>query len=332
MDTINEAYELLYSVIENVPYGIMSINKTGEVLMTNEEALISLGIEESVDTVLNAELNLFIDDFHELKLLLDNFQKEGQVQLKEIYHKEKYLNISIKPSRNGLLLSINDITKQKLAKSEAMRALMEGQEMERLRLAKEIHDGIGPLMSTLKLHLDAIIEELANAPAKTKRKVDLMNELIQNVSTDIRSISHDLMPGALVDFGLIKALKNLCQRVNDSEKLEVSFYQKGIDKRLDQDQELNLYRIAQELLNNSLKYAKAKNIQIQIIRRRKGKIILTVEDDGIGCDLKNISSNGIGLMNIRTRVQSLGGLFFIESQIGKGLLATIEIPSVIKSK
>ncbi|MEM6965075.1 MAG: ATP-binding protein [Bacteroidota bacterium] len=329
MNTFTEAYEFLLSVVGNVPYGIIVVDLDGFITMVNEEALVNLSIEEETKTVLETNILAHIEDIDELKeLLILCFNKGRKVfELSEIIHGEKVLDIIGKPILNGMLISINNVTATKKAQDEATLALIKGQEMERRRLAKEIHDGIGPLMSTIRLNLDAVKNELTDAPEKTVRKINNMSELVQNVATDIRSISHALMPGALVDFGLVEALKNLCSKATQSEVVEVNFYESGMSERLKTNIELNLFRIAKELLNNALKYAAAKNIDIQLIQRNE-KIVLTVEDDGIGLDPKLIEEkmeNGIGWRNINTRINSLGGDFSIETQAGRGVHFTVEI-------
>mgnify|MGYP003872219555 CR=1 FL=1 len=233
---------------------------------------------------------------------------------------------------NGMLYSINDVTNIKQAKNLSTLALIEGQELERHRLSKEIHDGVGPLMSTLKLHVDSIKSGWEKAPEKVVKKIEHIEDLLKTVSSDIRSISHDLMPSALIDFGLTKSLRNLCDNISSSKQVEVSFSQKGIKGRLDKEVELNLYRIAQELLNNALKYAKATDIKVQIYKNELDKIILTVEDNGIGCDLTKLESSGIGLQNLKTRTQLMNGVLDLNTQPGKGFSASIEIPYKLKNK
>jgi len=132
-----------------------------------------------------------------------------------------------------------------------------------------------------------------------------MEDLVQTVATDLRGISHALMPSAIVDFGLVTALQNLCMKANASEKVAVDFYHSGIKERLDSNMELGLYRITQELLK------------------------LTVEDDGVGFEpkkLQELVDKGIGLQNIQTRVETLGGTVDIETQLGQGVMTTVEVP------
>jgi len=308
MKNHTEEYEFLLAVIANVPYGVIAVDKGGNITMINETALQNLNINETAKNCLEANILDLVTDIPELpKVLADCFKNDRKVfELKEILFKEKYLNIHGKPTSNGMLISNNDVTETKKAQIEATLSLLKGQEMERRRLSQEIHDGIGPLLSTIRLNLDAVTNDLIDAPEKTLQKVQIMNELIQNVATDIRDISHALMPSTLMDFGLVEGVNSLCQKANKSELINIDFLQTGLTERLNQNLEWNLYRIIQELLNNALKYASAKQIDIQLIKR-KNKIVLTVEDNGVGFDetkIDDLIQNGIGFRNINTRVSS----------------------------
>lgn len=329
MNTYTEAYEFLVSIMGSVPYGVIATDMEGYITMTNEQSLQSLGILLPIREVLETNISDYIEDIEELNEKLNKCFSKGReiFELNEIHYRDKYLSFHAKPIMNGMLLSVNDVTENKQARDAATIALLEGQETERQRLAKEIHDGIGPLMSTIRMNLDAVKTKLSDAPEKTQRQIGAMDELIQTVATDIRSISHSLMPGALIDFGLVQALKGLCDKINQSEIVKIEFHYRGFTDRLDSNVELNLYRIAQELINNALKYAQAKEIVVQLVKR-KSEISLTVEDDGLGFDpnkLTNLLDTGIGMRNIKTRVDVLGGEFTIDTQVGKGVHATVEV-------
>lgn len=330
MNTYSKTYEFLLSVIRNVPYGVVAIDKAGDITMVNEQAAAFLSKDEKTESLLGKNITIYTNEFPELTAPLQRFLKKGKqaFEVSELLLDDRFLNITGTPIRNGMLLSFNDITENKNDKDEDTLALLKGQELERRRLAKEIHDGIGPLMSTIRLNLDAVKTELKDVPEKTLGKLDAMSELLQHAATDIRQISHDLMPSALIDFGLPEALNSLVRMMNDSEMLHVNFYHTGVTKRMKQKVEINLYRISQELLNNAIKYAKAKTINIQLVLR-DDLLVLTVEDDGVGFDRNLIGhylESGIGLRNIQTRVASLNGLFSVDTQPGKGVMSTVEIP------
>jgi len=333
MKTYTEMHDFLLSVLSSVPYGIIATDMEGYIVMINNKALENLKIESTASKLLERPLVKFISTIpafiEEIEACIKNGRKEFVLRDVNVYN--NYISITGKSIMNGMLYSINDVTNIKQAKNLSTLALIEGQELERHRLSKEIHDGVGPLMSTLKLHVDSIKSGWEKAPEKVVKKIEHIEDLLKTVSSDIRSISHDLMPSALIDFGLTKSLRNLCDNISSSKQVEVSFSQKGIKGRLDKEVELNLYRIAQELLNNALKYAKATDIKVQIYKNELDKIILTVEDDGIGCDLTKLESSGIGLQNLKTRTQLMNGVLALDTQPGKGFSASIEIPYKLKN-
>jgi signal transduction histidine kinase len=152
-------------------------------------------------------------------------------------------------------------------------------------------------------------------------------EIVDTITQDVRSISHSLLPPLLIDFGLEAALNHLCALSSASGQVKVDFYTIENEVRLDAAIELNLYRIAQELLNNALKYSKASNIVIQLFSHTDN-VTLMVEDDGMGFDKNELKNNlkGIGIQDVQARVKSLEGFFSLESNPGQGVLATVEIP------
>ena len=317
--------------MENIPYGILVIDKHGKVRMINQLALNHLEIKKNKEELLGKSFNEFIKDFPRLKTALKQRLKSERrpFNLVDTTFLEKYLTVRGRPIADSMVITTGDVTVAKANEYENVNAMLEGQESERMRLARELHDGIGPILSTIKLHLDAISTELKKSPDRTVNKLNAMSELLQEVTDDLRNISHSLMPGPLVDLGLVAALNNLCQKANASERVQVNFYSTGLENRLDENLELGIFRIAQELLNNAFKHAKAKVINIQLIRYEES-ILLMVEDDGIGFDkgnLNELTENGIGLRNIQTRAEALEGHFSIDTHKGGGLVATIEIPT-----
>lgn len=329
MDNFTETYDFLVAIIGSVPFGIIALDLDGEVTMCNELALTHLNIEKRVNNFIEKELLNYISAIPELPEILVKCLDKGRkpFNISTLSPNNKYLNIKGRPVLNGMIISTEDITKAKEMELANLTSMLAGQESERQRLAKELHDGIGPLMSTIKLNLDSIKTELSKLP-KVAKKIAVMEELVQTAATDLRSISHALMPSALIDFGLVTALQNLCMKANEIGKTGVEFYHSGVKERLQPNMALGLFRITQELLNNAFKYAQAKSIHVQLIQH-KDSIMLTVEDDGVGFapeKLKELVDKGIGLQNIQTRTQTLGGTVNIETQLGQGVMTTIEIP------
>lgn len=225
----------------------------------------------------------------------------------------------------GSLSSGEDITDQRNFERRMLDAALQGQEQERERLAKELHDGLGVLLSTAKANLGAL--EPGIAKIGRERAVFFHNSLslLDDAIREIRTIISDLSPRILEDRGLVAALRDLCEKLYKSHKFAVKFYS-SVKNRFSIPVEKTLYRIGQELVNNAVKYSKADTITVQLIRH--GNLLtLTVEDNGIGFDTHYLfEHDGRGHRNIANRVKHINGSFHIESSIGDGTLATVEVP------
>lgn len=315
------------AILQGLPYGILAIGQAGQILFYNEMSLALLEIKAESGL---ADLSQ-LDSLPELSAALQESMKTQPASPFELFavpFKALFLNFQARPMPDGLILSIEDVTRSRQAERHTLRTILDAQEGQRRKLSKEMHDGIGPLISTIKLNLDALAMEIGQPSPKASQMIESITELLQTMSKDIRSISHNLMPSVLVDFGLVAALENLCQRVNSSGKVQTNFFHAGMKERLDPKLALGLYRIAQELMHNAVKHARADVINVQLIKH-PDSIVLMVEDDGIGFqpqELEERPDKGIGLQNIQTRAKSLGGTFLLESQPGAGVLATVEVP------
>jgi two-component system NarL family sensor kinase len=204
----------------------------------------------------------------------------------------------------------------------ALNSTLQGEETERSRLARDLHDGLGGLLSGLKLTL---MNMKGNAII-TKESLDLYDHALGLLDTSIkelRHVAHDLMPETLFRYGLRQTLSDFCEGVGNKE-LRVNFAFYGVEKRYDEKLEIASYRIAQELINNSLKHSGGTEISVQMVSE-EDRLSISVQDNGIGIDLKATEhSSGKGLANIRSRVASFGGHFDLSSEYGKGTEAIIE--------
>ncbi|UCS95332.1 AAA family ATPase [Echinicola marina] len=203
-------------------------------------------------------------------------------------------------------------------KNNHLRDIIQTQEDERKRIAGDLHDSLGSLLSTIKMRFHSLQENTHNE--RYKDTLDKMDEAIE----EVRRIAHNMSPVSLRRFGLASALQTLIEEINLNDQMEAHLQVLGLEERLPEQIELTIYRICQELVNNSIKHAKATNIQLQLINHLDS-INITVEDNGIGMDPQKQNS-GFGLHGIEAKVQMLNGQFNIESQPGKGFLAVIDIP------
>ncbi len=201
--------------------------------------------------------------------------------------------------------------------NQQLRALIQGEEQERSRLARELHDGVGGMLVAISMKLGAARKD---NPALLLSEMDGM---LRDASTELRNAAHNLMPDVLDRHSLKEALQLFCDRINASAVTRVAVQCYDIDYITDKNLTLLLYRIIQELVQNILRHAEARHAEIQLMRY--GSLLtLTVEDDGKGFDVQQ-QSKGSGLYNIRTRLQVLQGELSISSQSQKGTTVHIEL-------
>ncbi len=204
-----------------------------------------------------------------------------------------------------------------------MQSMIVGQEKERERIAKDLHDSLGGLLSTVKLQFDQFRSKLS--PNEATSQYDKAAGLLDNAVEEVRVISRNLQPGALSKLGLIPAIKDLLNRFDGENYPEVYFQHYNLPDKINDMVALNIYRIVQELLTNTIKYAKAKEVLIQI-NCEDNEIYIQYEDDGKGFDLNNQEKRGMGLENIHSRIKYLKGQISIETKPDEGVSFFIKVP------
>lgn len=222
----------------------------------------------------------------------------------------------------GLSLKAAESDKKLVIALQANQKLIED---ERNRVAKDLHDGLGGLLSGVKLSLQSIT---GNIIISDQHAAALKRVLLQldNAISEMRRVAHSMMPESLMRFGLVQAIEDFCYDINESKMVQLHFYHHGLEKRLDSSTEITLFRVIQELVNNSIKHAAATNVMIHLLRI-ENQLTLTVEDNGTGFDTNNIKkSKGVGLSNIQSRVNFLKGNLEIDSQNNIGTSFYISIP------
>ncbi|WP_298418598.1 ATP-binding protein [uncultured Kordia sp.] len=204
---------------------------------------------------------------------------------------------------------------------ELLAVAIESEEKERTRIGKELHDDVGALLTTTKLYLSQISTELTLEELTTT--TDKMRSLFDAMIQGVRNISQDLRPVILEKLGLLEAVDTLVQTVNEAGKLEAIFVDVTTSP-IAKAYELNIYRIIQELINNTLKHAAASNLSITI-GNEGNTLKIVYEDDGIGLQQEYLNQKGIGLRNIESRLSVLEGTIHFSAQ-KSGMKATIKIP------
>jgi two-component system NarL family sensor kinase len=207
----------------------------------------------------------------------------------------------------------------------ATEAVLKGEEQERARLAQDLHDGLGGMLSGIKFSFSTMKRNLIMTPGNHQafeRGMDMLDSSIK----EMRRVAHNMMPEALVKFGLDTALKDFCNDINQSGALQVNYQSIGMENVVvEQTTAITIYRIAQELINNTMKHAAAKAAIVQLTKS-DGHLSVTVEDDGRGFDTAILNqSKGIGWTNIQNRVDFLQGTLDVQSKKEKGTSVHIEI-------
>ena len=215
-----------------------------------------------------------------------------------------------------------EILKQQELKA---RAILEAEENERQRIAKDLHDGVGQMMSAAKMNLSAIESELAFTDPKQKENFEKAISLVDESCKEVRTVSHIMMPNALLRNSLGNAIHEFVNKLSN-KTMQVHVYTEGLDEKLDSNVETVLYRVIQECVHNAMKHAHASNLDISLIRDKDG-ISGTVEDNGKGFDPTDKEKfEGIGLKNIITRIEYLRGTVDFDSAPGRGTVIAMHVP------
>ena len=301
-------------------------------------------LKDSVD-IASKKAIITTSNFQEEQLEIEILVKEGQIA-KSNSEKSRIINITLgilffllilllimiiranKQKRKADLATIERQKVEKLLKSQELKsinAMIEGQEVERQRIARDLHDRLGSILSMVKVHFKSVEDYIEQLKTSNKTQYQKANQLLDDACDEVRKISHNIASGILTNFGLVAALEDLKDTLEESKKIKVEFIAHGIYDRFENDIEIAIYRIIQELISNILKYAEAENITIQIINREKD-LYVSVEDDGRGFNT-NKEHEGMGLKNVTSRVDALGGELFIDSMTNKGTCVSISIPN-----
>ncbi len=233
----------------------------------------------------------------------ENVAKDGKVIPVEITARVVEYN------NEKLILSVvRNVGLRKETEREILSTVIRTEERERERFAKDMHDSVGPLLSTIKLYINEL-KSSTLAEEERKEFVKISNEILDESITSIRTISNNLMPRVIHKYGLIKALESFCEKVNKTNTINIKLSASNFGGRVDQNLELILFRVVTELITNTLKHAKAKKINIEL-EKSDNKILLNFKDDGIGFDINKIMNTehlGMGLKNIISRIKSING-------------------------
>ncbi|MGV3547539.1 MAG: tetratricopeptide repeat-containing sensor histidine kinase [Pedobacter sp.] len=313
----------------------------------------NLELDRQKLTVNNQQLDLKNKDLLLLNKESDIQQKkletaQQQQQIKSLHQQNTIQQLEIKQRNLGLGIALGIlllgggfayliINRRKLkAKADlqseiikqqdiASKAVLDAEERERRRIAGDLHDGVGQMLSAALMNLNGLFSRL-NLQNEVNLQAEQALALVNESYDEMRSISHQMMPNALIKSGLASAVKEFIGKL-DKDKLKVTLETVGLNERLDEQTETVIYRVIQETVNNVVKHAEASKLDIQIIKDEEG-ISVTIEDNGKGFDKNKVDVKaGIGLSNIYSRVEFLKGTVDIDSTEGRGTLVAIHLAS-----
>lgn len=291
------------------------------------------------DTIMSGER---ATQFSELEAKYQSEKKDNQIKIQQANLKrKKLLNIILGIFLATFLLvgflmysnykhkqtiqtqRINELETEK--QLTAAEAVLKGEEQERSRLAKDLHDGLGGMLSGIKYSLNNMKGNLIMTPENAtafERSLDMLDSSIK----EMRRVAHNMMPEALVKFGLDTALRDFCSDINQSGKINITYQSYGLEnKEIEQNQSITLYRIVQELVNNALKHSGANEMLVQL-SHTDSKLSITVEDNGKGFDTQILDEmRGMGWSNIQSRVDFLKGTLDVHSDKNSGTSILIEV-------
>jgi PAS domain S-box-containing protein len=234
----------------------------------------------------------------------------------------------------GYIGSAIDVTEQKeseIALLNMSRRLLTAHEEERARIARELHDDLSQRMALLQIALDDFGQKRSSLSPIEKQNLNNIANVVKEVSTDIRNLSHELHPSMLELLGLVAAMEGLCREITRQHGLKVQFTYSNVNGQMQKDVTLCLFRVVQEALRNAVKHSGAAEAHVAL-SGHGDRIELSVSDDGSGFDSDNVhEAAGIGLISMRERVKSVGGDISIESKVSHGTRIQVRVPLTMTS-
>ncbi|HET9215564.1 MAG TPA: sensor histidine kinase [Terriglobia bacterium] len=211
------------------------------------------------------------------------------------------------------------------------RRLLQAQEDERRSVARELHDGLNQTLAMLGVEVSIALDQLPSSARSARRQLQQIRVRVEQLSEEVRQISHRLHPALLEHLGLVSALRSYCSEFEESRRIEVRFVCEGSTSRIPFSIATCLYRIVQEALNNVAKHANASHV---VIRLHLGEhdITLSLADNGQGFRVQPGRTPGLGLISMEERAQIVGGRFSIESSVGTGTKVEVVVPAKETSK
>ncbi|NVJ48281.1 MAG: response regulator [Cytophagia bacterium] len=333
---LKEAYSIIQSIVDNVPAiffqrkaeneGFIFVSAyfetlTGyspELFMAPDNTMVYEDIIHKADNGVEENVSPF-DKIHRI------VRSDGAIRWVS-----PKINKRLTLGSNDSIIEgiVHDVSSKVEEEERIMSSVLKAEDKERVRVARELHDGVQQSLAALFMSLDMVRKPIKEKldPEKFEQYEKSLKTL-NGIISEIREISHRLVPKSIEQFGLNGVVYNMIENYQKGGEFKFDYHQNIEDERFEIEVELNVYRIIQETLNNAFKYSKAKNITIQLIRGAD-RLSLIVEDDGVGFDKAGLQKGhgGFGLLSIESRVMAVRGELFIETAPGRGTSVMVQIP------
>ncbi|HAM97825.1 MAG TPA: hypothetical protein DCQ26_04380 [Marinilabiliales bacterium] len=322
--------EKRYSLLSNLTFEGIVIHQNGKILDVNKSFLKLTGYSSQEELVgKNLLKTVFPLEYH--SLVLTKMKQEYTEPYENVLLKKDGTLVSVEiearnfkqQNKTMRVVAFRDLSERKQTEKMILQAIIKTEEQDKERFAQELHDGLGPILSNVQMYFQWLADEDENKEFVLEKGL----YTLKNAFHTLREISNNLSPHILHDFGLIKALHWFVDQIPQQTNLIVNITSNMSNERFENSIEVALYRVITELLNNTLKYAKANNLIIHL-EKRDDRIMVYYKDDGIGLDIAKALKlqKGHGLANMMNRIRTLNGKFIPSSNPNEGLLVHISIP------
>lgn len=346
--TVSRNY--LDSILRSMSNPLIVTNIEGNIRLVNQATNDILGFDKNEYHGKKIQ-TLIYPKFHDEMSFLPLFQN---LKAEEVFNSDHFFlktidgieipvkvsaSVMYKPEHkdNGFVFIIDDLrdkiaqeNKLERARKETQILINEAQELEKLRISREIHDGLGQILTAISYALQNYFENQKPRDEVYKKHLKELQEQVDYAINESKTIAHNLIPIVLKDFGLNVAVKKIIDQANGKTNINIRFETTGLENRFDSKLEKAVYRICQEALNNIIKHSDAHNANF-LIAKYEDALVIVIEDDGKGFDTEANKLNkqkGIGLIGIKDRTEAFNGNFTINTEIGNGTELIIEIPCI----
>lgn len=326
---LKNSEENFKNIYNNTSDAIFIFDQNLKVLSANETFFELTGLNH--EDMQNINIFDYIFDFNSMRKVAGEIEKahSGRVVVAEYLIRNKQgesFPVEIRSRRinyrgqPAVVTAFNEISARKELEKKVYEVSLKAEENERGRIAKDLHDGLGPLLSTCKIYLHNL--KKAQFDEREQASFTKLSQLIDESLMGIKEISNNLSPHVLRNFGLVNALNVFIEKVASVSEAKIH-YKFDAGQKYNEIVELTLYRVVTELINNTIKHAQAKNIYIELLQKEE-KLQLIYADDGKGFDSDHIDKPGLGILNIKSRIKSIAGKIDFDASVGKGVKVVIE--------